>query len=95
MPVIALSTNRGIESKLLAGVKEVASRGGVVFAVTNSESTEWDEECSVVLSIPECDGLISALLVTPALQLLGYFAAELRGCDIDKPRNLAKSVTVE
>ena len=95
VPVIALSTNRGIESKMLAGVKEVASRGGVVFAVTNSESTEWDEECSVVLRIPECDGLISALLVTPALQLLGYFAAELRGCDIDKPRNLSKSVTVE
>lgn len=95
VPVIALSTNRGIESKMLAGVKEVASRDGVVFAVTNSESTEWDEECSVVLRIPECDGLISALLVTPALQLLGYFAAELRGCDIDKPRNLAKSVTVE
>ena len=80
---------------MLANVKEVKTRGGVVFAVTNSDDGRWEEECSFVIKLPSCDEYISALAAAPALQLLGYYAAEMRGCDIDKPRNLAKSVTVE
>ncbi len=95
VPVIALSTADRLNEKMLANVKEVKTRGGVVFAVTNSDDGRWAEECSFVIKIPTCDEYISALAASPALQLLGYYAAEMRGCDIDKPRNLAKSVTVE
>ena len=95
VPVIALSTADRLNEKMLANVKEVKTRGGVVFAVTNSDDGRWAEECSFVIKLPSCDEYISALAAAPALQLLGYYAAEMRGCDIDKPRNLAKSVTVE
>lgn len=95
VPVIAVSTDDELESKMLAGIKEVKARGGVVFAVTDSMSPEWDDECSCVIRVPHSDNLTCGIIAVPVLQLLGYYAAELRGCDIDKPRNLAKSVTVE
>lgn len=95
VPVIALSTCDELESKMLAGVKEVKTRGGVIFTITDSDSPEWDEVSNVVIRIPRSDSLTCGIIAVPVLQLLGYYAAELRGCDIDKPRNLAKSVTVE
>ncbi|MDD7157688.1 MAG: glutamine--fructose-6-phosphate transaminase (isomerizing) [Firmicutes bacterium] len=95
VPVIALSFDPALDEKMLASVKEVRSRGGVVFGITSSSDVRWAKECSAVIDIPACDRFISALVAIPALQLLGYYAAEMRGCDIDKPRNLAKSVTVE
>ena len=80
---------------MLANVKEVHSRGGVVFAVTDSDDARLASDCAQVVTVPKCDEYCSALVVIPALQLLSYYAAEMRGCDVDKPRNLAKSVTVE
>lgn len=95
VPVVALSTSDRLTEKMLANVKEVHSRGGVVFAITDSEDARLGLDCAQVITVPKCDEYCSALVVIPALQLLSYYAAEMRGCDVDKPRNLAKSVTVE
>lgn len=95
VPVIAVSSDPLLENKMLAGIKEIKARGGTVFAVAGSECAHWEKECDALIRVPGCDSRISGLIITPVLQLLGYHAAQIRGCDIDKPRNLAKSVTVE
>jgi glucosamine--fructose-6-phosphate aminotransferase (isomerizing) len=93
--VVAVATECHIYPKMLSNIQEVKARGAEVIAV----ATEGDDQIAglvdQVLFVPRTHELISPVVVTVPLQLLAYHIAKLRGCDVDKPRNLAKSVTVE
>ncbi len=92
--VIALATGQDLFDKTVSNVKEVKARGAVVMGVT-TENHDMTEVADHVIKIPSIhETLLPSLTVIP-LQLFGYYVASLKGCDIDKPRNLAKSVTVE
>ncbi len=95
MPVVALAPQDGVFEKMLSNIEEVKARSGVVIAVTDGESAELKEKADAVLQVPPTHELLSPLLMVVPLQLLSYYIALLRGCDVDQPRNLAKSVTVE
>ncbi|ANM29904.1 glutamine amidotransferase [Acidobacteria bacterium Mor1] len=95
MPVVALAPQDGVFEKMLSNIEEVKARSGVVIAVTDGESEELKEKADAVLQVPPTHELLSPLLMVVPLQLLSYYIALLRGCDVDQPRNLAKSVTVE
>ncbi len=93
--VIALATGEELFDKTVSNVKEVKARGAVVMGVTTENQDDMDTVVDHIIKIP-CinETLLPSLTVIP-LQLFGYYVASLKGCDIDKPRNLAKSVTVE
>ena len=76
-------------------MQEVIARGGKVILLTNKSSDIISENVRFTLEIPSTDDYLTPFLMTIPLQLLAYHVASLKGCDIDKPRNLAKSVTVE
>lgn len=94
-PVVALSTQPSTESKMLASIREVKARGARVFAFTTDRCSELYAECETVILLPDIMPTFSPLVTVPALQLLAYHTAVMLGNDVDKPRNLAKSVTVE
>ncbi len=95
MPVISIAPNDALLEKLKSNLKEVAARGGELYVFADADSAV-DEEAGVhVLRLPEHYGLLSPVLHVVPLQLLSYHAALVKGTDVDKPRNLAKSVTVE
>ena len=95
MPVVVVATTDRIYSKILSNIEEVRARGGKVIAIASEQNNEIAKLVDHVLYIPETiDALVPILSVIP-LQLLAYQIAVMRGCDVDKPRNLAKSVTVE
>ena len=82
--------------KTISNVKEVKARGAVVMGVTTSEHfDDMQSVCDHVVVVPDAQELTLPSLAVVPLQLFGYYVASLKGCDIDKPRNLAKSVTVE
>jgi glucosamine--fructose-6-phosphate aminotransferase (isomerizing) len=95
MPVVVMCTHDGTYEKIKGNVQEVKARGGRVLAVVNDGDTEIAEMADHVLRVPATLDLLSPLLNVIPLQLLAYHIAVLRGCDVDQPRNLAKSVTVE
>ncbi len=90
-PVFGIITEDDIREKTISNVEEVKSRGAKVIIVTNSNIEGYDH----VIKVKKVSKYVQSLLVVPVLQLIAYEVAKLRGCDIDKPRNLAKSVTVE
>lgn len=93
--VIALATQKMLFDKMMSNVKEVKARGAVVLGLTTENNTKIEQVTDHVLYIPElCEMMLPSLAVVP-LQLFAYYVASMKGCDIDKPRNLAKSVTVE
>ncbi len=93
--VIALATQQLLFDKMMSNVKEVKARGAVVLGLTTQKNTKIEQVTDHALYIPEiCDIMLPSLAVIP-LQLFAYYVASMKGCDIDKPRNLAKSVTVE
>ena len=95
MPVIFIATQDKVYGKILSNIEEVKSRGGRVIAIATEGDEQIGEKVDHVFYIPKTlDALIPLLSVIP-LQLLAYHTAVLRGCDVDMPRNLAKSVTVE
>lgn len=95
MPVIALATQDRLFDKMLSNIKEVKARGGYVIAIAKEGNKEVEKVSDLTIYIPDAiDEVIGAISAIP-LQLLAYFAAKERNCDIDKPKNLAKSVTVE
>jgi glucosamine--fructose-6-phosphate aminotransferase (isomerizing) len=94
VPVVALATQPSVLDKTLSNVKEVKARGGVVTGVVVGEEREI-EDLDYRFEIPETSELLTGLLSVVPLQLLAYYVAVERGCDVDQPRNLAKSVTVE
>ena len=95
MPVIVVAPKDHTFDKVLANIEEVRGRGGRVVAVTTEGTTELDGLADEVVKVPATIPLLSPLLTSVPLQLLAYHAALMRGQNVDKPRNLAKSVTVE
>ena len=93
-PVISVITDEDIKLKTLSNVKEVCARGALSVIITNQEIEDKDLY-KVLINIDKVSDLISSVLVIVKCQLIAYYVAKLNGCDIDKPRNLAKSVTVE
>ena len=93
--VIALCTYRPLLEKMVSNIKEVKARGAKVIAVINHDDDETENVADHVIRLPECGTLSLPSLTIVPLQLFAYYIASLKGCDIDKPRNLAKSVTVE
>ncbi len=94
-PIVAIATKGHTYEKMLSNIKEVKARDAVVIAVADEDDTEIEKYVDVVLRVPESHNLLSPILSSVVLQLLAYYTALERGCSIDKPRNLAKSVTVE
>ncbi len=93
--VIALCTYRPLLEKMISNIKEVSARGAKVLAVINESDVQTGTVADHIIRIPECADIALPLLTIVPLQLFAYYIASLKGCDIDKPRNLAKSVTVE
>jgi glutamine---fructose-6-phosphate transaminase (isomerizing) len=93
--VIGLATQDKLFEKMLSNIQEVKARGAYVIGLAKEGNTQIEKQADKVIYIPDCRDEITPLLSVVPLQLLAYHIAKLRGCDIDKPKNLAKSVTVE
>jgi len=91
-PVVGIVTDSPLVEKMVSNLKEVTSRGGKVLVVTNQEELEWE---GIKISVPKVHPLLQSILTIIPLQVIAYQTAKMRGCSIDKPKNLAKSVTVE
>jgi glucosamine--fructose-6-phosphate aminotransferase (isomerizing) len=95
MPVVAVAPNDELLGKLKSNLEEVRSRGGELFVFADKEAGFANEPRVQILPMPHCPEVIRPIVYTVALQLLSYHVALQKGTDVDKPRNLAKSVTVE
>jgi glucosamine--fructose-6-phosphate aminotransferase (isomerizing) len=95
MPVVAVAPNNTLLEKLKSNLQEVRARGGELFVFADNRVALQQEQGVTVIRVPQVDGIISPLVFTIPLQLLAYHVAVLKGTDVDQPRNLAKSVTVE
>ncbi len=95
IPVLALVTQDRLVDKSISNLKEVKARGAVVISICKENLQEACQECDEVILLPDCDPLLAPLLAVIPLQMFAYYMAVKRGTDVDKPKNLAKSVTVE
>jgi len=95
MPVVFIAPNKGIYEKVISNIQEVKARKGKVIAVVTEGDTSVKELADYTIEIPETEELLVPLIATIPLQLLSYHIAVMRNCNVDQPRNLAKSVTVE
>jgi glucosamine--fructose-6-phosphate aminotransferase (isomerizing) len=95
MPAVFIATHSSQYDKIIGNIEEVKARGGSVVAVITEGDTELEKKCDYCFTVPQTIEPLEPLLTIIPLQLLAYHVAVLRGCNIDKPRNLAKSVTVE
>jgi glucosamine--fructose-6-phosphate aminotransferase (isomerizing) len=95
MPVVFIATRNSHYDKIRSNIEEVRARGGKILAVATEGDEEIARQADHVFAIPHTLEPLEPLLAVIPLQLLAYHAATLRGCNVDKPRNLAKSVTVE
>lgn len=95
MPVVVLLPKDPVYAKTLSNMKEVEARGGRIIAITDAPSPELEEIAWEVIEVPSTNHLLMPILITIPQQLLAYYIAVYRGTDVDQPRNLAKSVTVE
>ena len=93
--VASVVTQEDLYKKTVSNIVEVKSRGAFVLAVTNEGNTDIEKVCDYVIYIPQTSQFFTNSLAIIPLQLFGYYVAVGKGCDVDKPRNLAKSVTVE
>ena len=95
MPVIAVATQSDLLEKTISNVKEVKSRGAKVTMIC-TEDVELDKDvANHLVKLPKMDDVLMPLLAAVPMQYIAYYTAVLKGCDVDQPRNLAKSVTVE
>jgi glucosamine--fructose-6-phosphate aminotransferase (isomerizing) len=94
MPVLFIVTNKGYE-KIVSNIEEVKARGGRVIIVTSENVDDLSQYSDHIIKIPSTENALMPIITTIPLQLLAYYIAVLKGCDVDQPRNLAKSVTVE
>ncbi len=94
-PVIALATQDNVFEKTMSNVKEVKTRGARVIVFCKESASVPSDIADYIVRLPEFEGIFMPLLLIVPLQLFAYYMSVLRGCDVDKPRNLAKSVTVE
>ena len=95
IPVVVIATKGPSYEKVISNIQEVKARKGIVIAVVTEADTEVSAMADYVIEIPETHEAFVPLVATIPLQLLSYHMAVLRGCNVDQPRNLAKSVTVE
>ena len=95
MPVIVVAPNNELLEKLKSNVEEVRARGGIMYVFADKDASFASDETMRVINVPHCDGPIAPIIYTIPLQLLSYYVALIKGTDVDQPRNLAKSVTVE
>jgi glucosamine--fructose-6-phosphate aminotransferase (isomerizing) len=95
MPVLAIALKDDLYEKMISQIEQAKARGGIVIAVATEGDTLIADKADHVLYIPDCSPLLSPLLAVIPLQMLAYHIAVWRGADVDQPRNLAKSVTVE
>ena len=95
MPVVVIATKHGSYEKVVSNIQEVRARKGKIIAIVTEGDTQVKELADYVIEIPETDEILVPLVSVVPLQLLAYHIAVLRGCNVDQPRNLAKSVTVE
>ena len=95
MPVVTVAPNNELLEKLKSNLQEVRARGGELFVFADVEAEVRPGDGVVVMHVPETDDLLAPIIYTIPLQLLSYYVAVLKGTDVDQPRNLAKSVTVE
>ncbi len=95
MPVVFLATNISAYEKIVSNIQEVKARKGKIIAIVNKGDTQIRAMADHVIEVPIVDEIISPLVTIVPLQLLAYHIAIMRGCNVDQPRNLAKSVTVE
>jgi glucosamine--fructose-6-phosphate aminotransferase (isomerizing) len=95
MPVVTVAPNDALLDKVKSNMQEVRARGGELYVLTDADTRIAPSEGVHVIRLPEHYGLLSPILHVVPLQLLAYHTALARGTDVDKPRNLAKSVTVE
>jgi len=95
MPVIVVAPNNELLEKLKSNVEEVRARGGIMYVFADKDAAFEGDETMRVINVPHCDEPIAPIIYTLPLQLLSYYVALIKGTDVDQPRNLAKSVTVE
>jgi glucosamine--fructose-6-phosphate aminotransferase (isomerizing) len=95
MPVVVIAPKQGHYDKIVSNIQEIKSRSGIIIAVVTKGDTQVRELADYIIEIPETSDVLSPLITTIPLQLLSYHIAVMRGCNVDQPRNLAKSVTVE
>jgi glucosamine--fructose-6-phosphate aminotransferase (isomerizing) len=95
MPVVVIAPKQGHYDKIVSNIQEIKSRSGRIIAIVTKGDTQVRELADYVIEIPETSDALSPLITTIPLQLLSYHIAVMRGCNVDQPRNLAKSVTVE
>ena len=95
MPVVFIAPNDAVYDKIISNIEEVRARGGQVIAIATEGDDQIKKLATTTFTIPETIDLLTPLLSMIPLQLLAYHVAVLRGCNVDQPRNLAKSVTVE
>jgi glucosamine--fructose-6-phosphate aminotransferase (isomerizing) len=99
MPVVAIAPHDAVFEKMLGNVQEAKARGGAVIALTTPGDDKLPElldlSQDVIVTLPDVPALLMPIVSVVPLQLLAYYIAVRRGCDVDQPRNLAKSVTVE
>ncbi|MDR1760857.1 MAG: SIS domain-containing protein, partial [Bacteroidales bacterium] len=95
MPVVIIATKDKSYEKIVSNIQEVKARKGKIIAIVSKGDTVIAQLADHVFEVPETDSFIAPLTTVIPLQLLSYYSAVLRGCNVDQPRNLAKSVTVE
>jgi glutamine---fructose-6-phosphate transaminase (isomerizing) len=95
MPVVVIATKHGSYEKVVSNIQEVKARKGKIIAIVTEGDEDVKSMADYVIEIPECDEILVPLVSVVPLQLLAYHIAVMRGCNVDQPRNLAKSVTVE
>jgi glucosamine--fructose-6-phosphate aminotransferase (isomerizing) len=95
MPVVFVAPRDEVYQKLVSNMQEVRARGGRIVAITSQDDGDLGRLVDEQIQVPSTAPLLSPVLTVIPLQLLAYHVAVLRGCDVDRPRNLAKSVTVE
>ena len=95
MPIVVIATRKGNYDKVVSNIQEVKARGGRLIAIVTEGDKTVKELADYCIEVPDCFDGLSPLLTNIPLQLLSYHIALMRGCNVDMPRNLAKSVTVE
>ena len=95
MPVVVIANKSSVYDKVVSNLEQVRSRDGVVIAIASEGDEEIADKANEVIRIPDLGEYLTSVLATVPLQLLAYHVAVLKGTDVDQPRNLAKSVTVE
>jgi len=95
MPIIVVAPNNELLEKLQSNVEEVRARGGILYVFADVDAHFKSDTTQRVLNVPHVHPLIAPIIYTIPLQLLSYYVAIIKGTDVDQPRNLAKSVTVE